>query len=511
MAQRITIRYRRLEESYWSVSGSNLQRLAIYSSATPIYVIDPTTLNGLGYTKASTVPDATFNTNFYHQYTSDVVLPNASHFLQSNWTSLGWNTGSYTSFASDMSGFIQKNFDGGAGTPTLNSSLMDIHCAVLFGTVNGSAYAVALIQHGDCAARASYTIAQWPTGADGDLTINNGQTVNIAPGSVKNYNNLTINAGGTLNITSGASWTYIGVAGNLTLNGQILAQNGNWFGSSGSTNNITGNAPDLTGALAGEALSFTITQQQGGGSWNGGGGYGAEDSGNGGGGQGGGYFCYNNTGGNNGATFNGSWIGGSPGSANSSQGGHGGVSLPGNTTGGAGATSVGGTGGAGSQSANFTPSCVQQVPSLGTQIWNGSGGGGGFRGQHGQGVYLKVLGTATGTGTINASGTAGGTGGAGGPGYWYAQAGSGCSSDFATIGLAGAAGGGGAGGNGGKIVIRYNGTFPAGITKNVSGGTGGSGGNQHYSGGSSGATSCSNNFGPSGNNGNDGTVDIAGF
>lgn len=252
----------------------------------------------------------------------------------------------------------------------------------------------------------------WPTGASGDVTISTAQT--FAPGTVLNYNNLTITSSGSINVSGGAGWIFIGVAGNLVLNGQINARNGTWFGASGASTSITANAPDSSGALAGEALSYMLTQARGGGSWNGGSAYGSDAYGNGGGGSAGGYFCYNNTGGNNGATFSGSWVGGSAGGASSSSGGTGAATTPSGTAGGAGATSTGGTGSSGSTSPTFTPSCTQQYPSLGGQIYNGSGGGGGFRGTPGQGVYLKVLGTITGSGTIDASGSSGGAGGAGG-------------------------------------------------------------------------------------------------
>ena len=48
-------------------------------------------------------------------------------------------------------------------------------------------------------------IADFPSGALGDLVINSGQTVNIPAGSILDYRNVTINAGGTLNIQGGAS------------------------------------------------------------------------------------------------------------------------------------------------------------------------------------------------------------------------------------------------------------------------------------------------------------------
>ena len=75
-------------------------------------------------------------------------------------------------------------------------------------------------------------------------------------------------------------------------------------------------------------------------------------------------------------------------------------------------------------------------------------GSGGFRGAHGQGLYLKAR-KIQGTGTINAGGQKGGDGGNGGQ---Y---------DNGGIFYGNGAGGGGAGGSGGKIWLRYKIGTPA--------------------------------------------------
>ncbi|MBU0486419.1 MAG: T9SS type A sorting domain-containing protein [Bacteroidetes bacterium] len=126
----------------------------------------------------------------------------------------------------------------------------------------------------------------WLCGLDGNLHIQNGETVDIAVGSIKDYNNLTIDSGGTLRVTGNAiDFTMIGVKGNLILNGTIEAKNSTASGNTSVT------APD------GTVLSSTIVQQPGGNGGNGGeistlpgGAGGAESNGDGGGGGSGSTF-----------------------------------------------------------------------------------------------------------------------------------------------------------------------------------------------------------------------------
>jgi len=101
----------------------------------------------------------------------------------------------------------------------------------------------------------------------------------------------------------------------------------------------------------------------------------------------------------------------------------------------------------------------------------GINGGGGAAGGSGQGLFLKVAGRLSGTGTIDASGTPGENGGNGGSAAAYYSA--------------GGAGGGGAGGGGGTVVIRVHGdistaqltTLPVQVNTGAgAGGTGGAGG-----------------------------------
>jgi hypothetical protein len=116
------------------------------------------------------------------------------------------------------------------------------------------------------------------------------------------------------------------------------------------------------------------------------------------------------------------------------------------------------------------------VPTSGTVYAYGSGGGGGSRGEHGQGFYLKVAGNISGTGSIDVRGQPGGAGGRGGQAYSYYNS-----------PVGGGGGGGGAGGSGGRIVIRVHGssTDPTGLsihllTRGADGGASGPGGDPGY-------------------------------
>lgn len=122
--------------------------------------------------------------------------------------------------------------------------------------------------------------------------------------------------------------------------------------------------------------------------------------------------------------------------------------------------------GTNSTSNTSSPVAVAQLfTQTGVKVY-GAGGGGGSRGEHGQGIYLRVTGNITGVGTVDVSGSDGGDGGDGGTAtdpfeQWSATGGGG--------------GGGGAGGSGGYLAIRYHGTLSA-ITTLANAGTGGTGG-----------------------------------
>ncbi len=263
----------------------------------------------------------------------------------------------------------------------------------------------------------------WPFGNDGVLKVGLSYgfpVVKIKPGQIKDYSGIIIDSGGVLEIETGSKWVIIGVNGNVQIDGKIVARNGNHTGGTSTVN-----LPDNKGGPG--TVSHAVVQQQGGA-----GGliskvvYGA------------GKAAFGNGGG--GASYSGHGS-----AATATQGGRGGNS--GATKGGLGGASCGAAG----------------KPGIKGLTNAGPGGGGGFRGCHGQAVLLQVRGNVSGTGEIDLSGGAGGAGGAGGDGNW-----------------GGGGGGGGAGGAGGRLIIKLTGKMSLSASKikfgGVVGGKGGSGG-----------------------------------
>lgn len=286
------------------------------------------------------------------------------------------------------------------------------------------------------------------TGADGNLVILNGQTVNLQSTDIKHYNSVDIQAGGTLNIQgSTPGICQIGCANNFILNGQI------------TTDGFEGNSQIINAisAFTGESLVHSIIQQQGGV-----GGVGASSPGgvgtNGYGGGGGGGDVFQSPtaqggagGSNNGAGYAGQGNGvpssiGGAGNSTNANGANGGV-----VDGGAGGGSGGGGGG---KTISFS---------------GRGGGGGGHKGNHSHSIYIYCEGNLSGNGTINLNGKNGYNGGG---------AYSGGGSQFG----GGGGGGGGAGGTAGKLILAVN-TNSSSLTENLSGGTGGVGGTNNLDGG----------------------------
>jgi len=301
-------------------------------------------------------------------------------------------------------------------------------------------------------------IPPFVTGADGALTILNGQTVNLTAGVIKQYTSVDIQAGGTLNI-NGSSMTQILVRDSFTVNGTIR-QNGiesGTFSSSGTT-------------VSGQPYSFTVTQMAGGAggvggnpAFGSGGAGGAQSNGYGGGGGGGAAYSGDLKGsvtanGGAGGTANGNGTAGQcsvSGTGTSCAQGAGGT---GNVTNGAGSNasnqngaSGGGSGGGGGASAHFGGDA---------QAVGGGGGGGGHKGGHGGILFIYSVPTITGTGTFDLSGQ---NGFAGGNGRSY----------VADTAGGGGGGGAGAGGSGGHVIIEVPSYT---VTTNVAGGAGAAGG-----------------------------------
>lgn len=312
-------------------------------------------------------------------------------------------------------------------------------------------------------------------GRDGDLVVNNGQTVTIPSGSFKQYRSVTINFGGVLKVDNGVGqMTYIGVQYDLINNGTINSS------ASGAHTNAT-----IVGrSLTGEVFSTFITQSEGGigGNGNAGGSGGNPFDGNGGGGGGG-----------RGQYESGNFVNSGGATATSSGGGKGGNGGRWNTTdhpsqipGGAGALIYGQNGTQGGQAG----------PSE-----NGSGGGGGgSKGYHGQSIIIFAK-NILGNGLINANGGNGGNGGNSGP------TSTGWNTGAYLGGGRGGGGGGGAGGSAGNIYLRYKEVLSSNLTYSVVGGSGGLGGSNN----GGGQGNYFGTAGTAGNSGQNGTVYFKNF
>lgn len=338
-------------------------------------------------------------------------------------------------------------------------------------------------------------------GADGALVILNGQTVNLAAGSIKQYTSVDVQLGGTLNITGNqpATITQLYSQGAFIVNGQIVARDVSTNGY-----NISGNT------LFGYPYSINSVQRLGG---NGGrsgniapnnvftsGGTSNTTSGGGGGGAGSGWlrtdegdfnYTYRHGGAGGNAGSNGGlgiydatiaagtsscyqpgWDEASPGTggagnANYAANGSSSVGTAQQANGAVlgrcfGAAGAGGGGGGikYSGSVGFKPiTCSFQ--------YGAGGGGGGGRGKHGAPLFIGAT-AITGSGTIDTSGRAGFNG---------SNAGISINAPVDSLTRAGG-GGGGAGGNGGNLYLQVGSYTCATI---VTGGAGGAGGS--FSGG----------------------------
>jgi hypothetical protein len=268
----------------------------------------------------------------------------------------------------------------------------------------------------------------WPFGRDGGLVVAPGQTVTLDPGRTHDFASVTVETGGVLELAAGGAWGLVGVRGSLVLDGELRARNGEHAGGT-----FEARAPGPDGTPTGEVLSYSIEQAPGG---NGGFGegkglefVGLALAGNGGGGSGGSWRAEDDI-----SVLLGGTRGGD---ATLLAAGDGGASYKGVGLGGAGGALFGQAGKDGLSGEYY---CVL-----------GGGGGGGSRGRHGQGLYLHVVGSLSGSGVIDLRGSDGGAGGQGGLEMKVVGQGAGC--------RGGAGGGGGAGGSGGRLVIRTGGSM----------------------------------------------------
>lgn len=327
-----------------------------------------------------------------------------------------------------------------------------------------------LIDKANIPSQASLNFNVVSAASHGDLIVGPGQTVSIPANGKRQYGDIIVESGGTLEIADGGGILELEALGNCVINGTILGRQGKHTGGTWSATSVLS-----------EALVHAITQKAGGAGGKGEDGpataplrepasgstyvsdhtawYVADTN----------QFFY----------FNGSYIGSAPLGATSatvgpwtyfkanhqttvffeeysiyrtaagsaSPGGTGGATAFGN--GGGGGRSgkfVGLNGGdaidvtAGIGAGSFTGATVYGAAGASSAIPSEAAGGG-FRGAHGQAIYIKAN-KIQGSGTINVSGQNGGNGGAGGEylseGELYANG----------------SGGGGAGGDGGKVWLR---------------------------------------------------------
>jgi hypothetical protein len=262
------------------------------------------------------------------------------------------------------------------------------------------------LRRADIPSVGSYDFYVMSPATHGDLLVGNGQTVTIPANATRQYGDIVIDAGGILEVENGGGILTLEALGNCVINGTIKATNGKH----------TGGVWNKTSPL-GESLSHTVTQKAGG---NGGAG---EDFGG---------------------------PGGTGGLAAFGNGGGGGRSAKFIAQNGNDAIDV-------SAGAGIAQAAADEYGENGlSSTAPANTAGGGFRGSHGQSVYIKAA-RIQGSGTINASGQKGGNGGNGGEylseGELYANG----------------PGGGAAGGDAGNVWLRAKKGTPA-LTVNVLGG-----------------------------------------
>lgn len=221
---------------------------------------------------------------------------------------------------------------------------------------------------------------------------------------------LTIPSGSTLNVDAECAWLLMGVKSSASIDGTLSASNHTFGSSRGYSTKL----PDGQGLLTGQTVSYTIYQSQGG-------------RGNGANGILGGYPSYGNGGGGNAHLWT--------------------------TYGGGGYTKKNFQGGNASEWASGTGALTSNAKtSIGAAGSDGGvtyAGSGGFRGAHGQGIYIKSKVSLTGAGAVSVAGTRGGDG--------ANNLAVGASNNIYPV----AGGGSGAGGSGGSIILSAPGSTPS--------------------------------------------------
>jgi len=384
----VSTQYVQLEESYWNASGGNIQTSSLISYNTTHYVLDPTTLNGLSANKLSVLTAGQL-ASFHSTFTApNVVIPNASHFLQSNWNSFGWDVSSSENFAFDFANFIGLNFSA--------NFIQTFNIAITYGTISGSSYAIPLFFEGN----QTQATAFLRSGAGGTVTTDgnfkvhtftsNGTFQFITGAGVCDF--LVVAGGGGGQSASGGGGGGGGAGGLIYQTSQTLVNSSfpvvigaGGLGSSniaaGTGGNSSFNGQIAIGGGGGESGNGTngaTGGSGGGGGFQGTGATGTAGQGNSGGSGGGGQPPYVG-GGGGGAGASGSNFSGNV-------GGNGGVGLSNSITGSAVFYAGGGGGGSGNDGFVGTPGTGglggggnggNTTADNGTAGANGKGGGGG--------------------------------------------------------------------------------------------------------------------------------------
>lgn len=140
----ISVHRKNLDASYWSVSGSNVVSPVLCSYLSAFFTVDPSLVNTLSGTKASTFTPSQLLTNFLYT-TSDAVTATAAHYADSNWSSLGWTPGDDDTFFAELQTFAQNNY----GQQLLNPGLSDVVLLIARGLIGGTAYSVPFMFFGN--------------------------------------------------------------------------------------------------------------------------------------------------------------------------------------------------------------------------------------------------------------------------------------------------------------------------------------------------------------------------
>lgn len=408
----LTVLSRDMLPEYWvqDIGLGTWTRPAYLQATTQFYFIDPTVTTPYAQELHATIEGMSTVLTGSIGTRGDLTFANLANFADTNWEAAGFNdiSGNEVNFQGYCQHWFAQNIPTVSPVSTQGSLV----------TVQDGTYSIAFFYFAEQGVEA----VGWPFGNDGPLLITNGNTVNLAAGSVMDYSSIQIDVGGTLDIQTGTDITVLGSLGDVTINGNITCDGINFYGGSYSLN-----TPNFDGTLTGELVGYSINQQNGGGGGSGG------STPKGANGGGGGSQGYGSGGGGGGGS-------GTNGINQQSNGGGGGTGGP----------LTGGGGGAGG---------------LVDNAQGGNGGTGGTSGLHGQALYIKTRGSILGTGAILMNGSNGNNGGGGAAG----------SSSGADAG-GGGGGGGGSGGNGGNIWLRYQGTNAGTVSLQVYAGGGGGGG-----------------------------------